>query len=291
MTNRNIDFGYSTYAMPKIDAFEAIPKLSSIGYKIVELCVADSKTSSLNFDWKTNLSNIQSSWKEIKDISISEGLKAPSLFDMFSVCADTSNRQEAMDRVKRTCELASNLNYERDHGVVVSTLGHPEPDLSWGLSTLLRDQKKPIIDGLREIGDIASEFNVIIGLEPHVGNLIDTPEKGAWAITQANHNNIKLDFDISHFICQGIDVQHSFNLCAKYAGAVHIKDGYMENGKVVFQLPGEGALNLTEYLDKIVEFKLSHLPVFAEVSFQLYTKDNYDEWKTAEDCYKYFSEA
>jgi hypothetical protein len=65
----------------------------------------------------------------------------------------------------------------------------------------------------------------------------------------------------------------------------------MENGKVVFQLPGEGALNLTEYLDKIVEFKLSHLPVFAEVSFQLYTKDNYDEWKTAEDCYKYFSEA
>ena len=81
-------------------------------------------------------------WKEIKDISISEGLKAPSLFDMFSVCADTSNRQEAMDRVKRTCELASNLNYERDHGVVVSTLGHPEPDLSWGLSTLLRDQKK-----------------------------------------------------------------------------------------------------------------------------------------------------
>ena len=182
-----------------------------------------------------------------------------------------------MDRVKRTCELASNLNYERDHGVVVSTLGHPEPDLSWGLSTLLRDQKKPIVDGLREIGDIASEFNVIIGLEPHVGNLIDSPENGAWAITQANHNNIKLDFDISHFICQGIDVQHSFNLCAKYAGAVHIKDGYMENGKVVFQLPGEGALNLTEYLDKIVEFKLSHLPVFAEVSFQLYTKDNYDD--------------
>jgi|TARA_B100002003_G_C14130761_1_gene543883 sugar phosphate isomerase/epimerase len=300
MANRNIKLGYSTFAMPKVDAFKAISMVSSIGYDAIEFCVMDQPITSSGDTWQTNLNAVTKSWKEIKNLAQSEGLMAPVLFDLFSVCAETSNRGKAMDRVKRTCELAANLNYDRDHGLVVTQLGKPEPELSWGISTLLKNQKIPVIDGLNEVGDIASQFNVVIGIEAHINQLIDTPEKVVWAITQTNHNSIKIDFDISHFICQGIDLQHSVDLCAPHTALIHVKDGYMlddpsiepvNNNNVVFQLPGEGNLDLTQYLDSITEAGLTHLPVFAEVSMQLSRLKNYDELKTAVDCYKYLSQA
>lgn len=300
MSKRDIKLGYSTFAMPKIDAFKAISMVSSIGYDAIEFCVMDRPITPAGDTWKTNLNALSNSWKDVRNSTQSEGLIAPVLFDLFSVCAEPSNRKEAMDRVKRTCELAGNLNYDREHGLIVTQLGRPEPPLSWSLSTLLINQKARVVDGLNEVGDIASQFNVVIGIEAHINQLIDTPEKVVWAITEANHDNIKVDFDISHFVCQGIDLQHSVDLCAPHTALIHVKDGYMlddptiepvNNNNVVFQLPGEGNLNLTEYLDSLTEANLTHLPVFAEVSMQLSRTANYDELKTATDCYNYLNNA
>lgn len=300
MKERDIKLGYSTFAMPKIDAFEAISMVSSIGYDAIEFCVMDRPITSSGDTWKTNLNALSNSWEEVKSSAQSEGLIAPVLFDLFSICAESSNRKKAMDRVKRSCELAGNLNYDRENGLIVTQLGTPAPELNWEVSTLLEKQKTRLVDGLNEVGEIASQFNVVIGIEAHVNQLIDTPEKVVWAITEANHDNIKIDFDISQFVCQGIDLQHSVNLCTPHTALIHVKDGYMlddptiepvNNNNVVFQLPGEGNLNLTEYLDSLTNANLTYLPVFAEVSMQLSTTENYNELKTATDCYNYLSKA
>ena len=107
MAKRNTKFGYSTFAMPKIDAFKAISMVSSIGYDAIEFCVMDQPITSSGDTWKTNLNAVTKSWKEIKHLAQSEGLMAPVLFDLFSVCAESADRSKAMT------ELREHVNFQQ----------------------------------------------------------------------------------------------------------------------------------------------------------------------------------
>ena len=135
------------------------------------------------------------------------------------------------------------------------------------------------------VADLAGEYNVIVAAEPHAGGEFDTPEKAVWLMQQTRHDYLKLNFDISHFVCQGIDLQRSVDLCVPYAVHTHVKDGYMENGNVRYQLPGDGEMDLTAYM-KVVSDAGLKVPVYVEVSQQLSMLAGYDPWTTAERCFQ-----
>ena len=80
-----------------------------------------------------------------------------------------------------------------------------------------------------------------------VGNF-NTPEKAVWLMENTRHDHLKLNFDISHFVAQGIDMQRSIDLCVPYAVHTHIKDGYTEDGSVHYLLPGDGEMDLVDYM-------------------------------------------
>ena len=68
-----------------------------------------------------------------------------------------------------------------------------------------------------------------------------------------------------------------------YTVLVHLKDGYMENGEVRFQLAVKGRLNLTPYIPSLNRVGLD-LPVFAEVSMQISNRSDYYPWATVQIC-------
>lgn len=59
----------------------------------------------------------------------------------------------------------------------------------------------------------------------------------------------------------------------------------MVDGQVRFQLPGDGTLDLSQYFRVIREIGID-LPITAEVSAQIWKRDDYDPWATAQRCYE-----
>ena len=142
-----------------------------------------------------------------------------------------------------------------------------------------------------ELADIAREHGVILAAEPHVGGALDSPEKAVWLMERTDHPALRINFDISHFHVQGMDLRNSVDLCLPHAVHIHVKDGYIDGeGKVVFQLPGEGSLELGEYFRLLAEHG-TDIPVTAEVSAMIWKLPDYAPWDAAERCHAALAEA
>jgi sugar phosphate isomerase/epimerase len=261
--------GYSNYAMQMVDVFEALPRLKSIGYEAMEICVRDGwQTEAAAFDGPSR-QRLVSLIREL-------GFPPPPLMDSMEVCIQGVERKAMLARAAGTFSMARDVNFGDGPLPVTTTLGSPPPEWESGRG-LIRDS-------LVELADLAAEYGSIVAIEPHAGSLFDTPEKAVWLMEQTDHEHLKLNFDISHFVAQGIDVRHSVELCVPYAVHTHVKDGYTEDGSVRYQMAGEGDLDWTEYMVAVQEADLKP-PVYVEVSRQQSELAGYDPWQAAEFCY------
>ena len=84
---------------------------------------------------------------------------------------------------------------------------------------------------------------------------------------------------------------HSVELCAPYSSMVHIKDGVKVDGRIEFCLPGDGGIDITGFLSALRANGLEGTPVYAEVSVQQSSKDDYDPRGAAEFCYNALNQA
>lgn len=260
--------GYGTYGMPDEDVFDALSRLKAIGYEAIEI--------NINDDWPTAPHKLDGdARKKLVDALQQEDFPPPVLMNGLAVCARGDARSDMLEKFDAACTLASDLNFGTEPAIVVTTLG--------GVKNSWDEEKQWICDGLSELADRCAQQNVILGIEPHVNHIFDTPEKSAWVMEQTNHDFLKLNFDMSHFHVDGFDLQHSVDLCAPYAAATHIKDGYRDEGKVQFQLPGEGSLDLVAYFKAVAAAGLD-IPITVEVSAQIFRKEGYDPWSAAEFC-------
>jgi sugar phosphate isomerase/epimerase len=256
--------------MKDLDVFEVLPRIRDLGYTAMEICVRSG--------WSTSPERFGDGPRQ-RLVSVFQdlGFPPPPLMDDLPICAEPVNRPEMLERADRTFRMASDLNFDDQPAVVTTTLGHPEPD--WD------DGRRAIRDAFLEVADLAAIYDVIVAAEPHAGGEFDTPEKAEWLMGNTSHDHLKLNFDISHFVAQGIDLKHSVDICVPYAVHTHVKDGYMDNGNVRYQLPGDGDLDLVAYMEAISNAGLA-VPVYVEVSRQLSELADYDAWATAELCFK-----
>ncbi|HCR19505.1 MAG TPA: hypothetical protein DIU35_18665 [Candidatus Latescibacteria bacterium] len=261
---------YSTYATQKIDVYDALSRIRSIGYDAVEIAVAD--------PWPTAPDKLDTNDRStLRAHIIDLGFPPPVLFGPVATCARGDDRPKALSRFTDNCRLAQALNFNDAPAVVTSTLSGPLFD--W------ESDRERILDNLCELADIGAKHDTILAIEPHVGGVFDSPERGAWVVEQARHPHLWLNYDQSHFHAQGMELQHCVDLCLPYAAHIHVKDGYIENDKVQFLLPGEGDLELAGYL-RSLQSAGCHLPVTAEVSAMIWNLPDYNPWKTAEICYR-----
>lgn len=271
----HIWLGWGTYGMPKEDIFEALPRVREIGYEAIEICVG--------IDWPTTPEELDEAARKRLVQTLNQcNFPTPALLGMLNLCAKDDERAAMLARFEANCRLARDLRVDAAWPVVTSTLGGAQPD--WNR------EKERIRDDLLELADIAARDEVMFAVEPHVGGAFDTPEKAVWMMEQTDHDHLRLNFDISHFHVQGMDMALCIEECAPYAAHIHIKDGRMEDGRVKFVLPGEGDLDLAAYMKTLARVGV-HAPVTVEVSGMVWKQPDYDPWKAARFCYEKLDEA
>ncbi len=260
---------YSTYAMKKLDVFEALPRLRDMGYEGIEIAV--------NPSWPTEPGKLDTARREKLAALLRQlDFPTPPLIALLSPCVKGEARPAMMAQFAATFDLARDLTVSDDVPVVTTVLGPHRPD--WDTA---KEQIPPL---LLEIADMAAERDVILAIEPHAGQDFETPEKAVWLMENTNHEHLKLNFDYSHFWVEGMDLQHCIDLNLPYAVHNHIKDGYMEDGRLVYLLPGDGNLDLVNYFQVMRDAGWRGF-IIPEVSVQISNREDYDPWAAAQFCY------
>ena len=266
---------YSTYGMKELDVFEALPRLKDMGYEGMEIAVTPS--------WPTEPAAMdQAARKKLADLFRQLEWPTPALMALLSPCTEGQERPAALAQFRASFELGRELRLDDNPLVVSTTLGR-KPAWETG--------KERIVELVLELADIAAEYAAVVAIEPHAGDDFETPEKAAWLMEQTNHPHLGLNFDYSHFVVEGIDLQHSLDLNLKYSVHNHIKDGYLdEEGKVRYLLPGAGDLDMNVYFKAIRDAGWDKY-ICPEVTGQIWNAEGYDAWATAQFCFDKLSEA
>jgi sugar phosphate isomerase/epimerase len=263
--------GYSTYALKMVGPFDAVRLIKDVGYEALEICAASG--------WPSAPEQFSAARQDdLAKLAQDLGFSSPILFAMIDVCASPSDRPAMLELTKKKFEMVQRLHFD-DSPILITTIsGHSAPAWETG--------KEQIRDSFLSLADIAAEHDIVVSIEPHAGTDFETPEKAVWIMEQTQHPNLKLDLDISHFVVEGAELNHSVNLTAPFSSMVHIKDGIKnDDGSIEFCLPGDGGIDCTEFLSALRKNDLEDLPVFAEVSVQQSSQADYSPRGAAEFCY------
>jgi inosose dehydratase len=264
-----MQIAYSTYALQGIDPFTAVERVRQIGYEGLEINCGPA--------WPTALERFGTEARSrLRDVLQGAGFPPPVIMNLVGLCAADEDAAAKSVLLADTCRLARDLSWEQRPSVVTTTLG-PQAG-SWD------ESKEAVAERLRGYAGLVTAENCILAVEPHVGQELDTPHKARWLMDAVDHPHVRLNFDYSHFLVQGIELQQSLDLTADYSVHTHIKDGRMVDGKVQFALPGDDKLDLAAYLRAVRAAGLE-VPITVEVSAQLWGRDDYDPWPVAQHCY------
>ena len=264
-----MQIAYSTYALQGVDPFDAVARVSAIGYDALEInCGAAWPTAPERFG--------PGQRSRLRDALRSADFPPPPVMNLIGLCAAAEEPAVKSRQLRQTCRLARDLSWRDRPSVVTTTLG-PQAG-SWD------ESRDAIASRLRGYGEMVAGENCILAIEPHIGQELDTPGKAHWLMQAVGHPHVRLNFDYSHFLVQGIELAHSLELNARHAVHVHIKDGRMVDGEVRFALPGDDQLDLAAYFRAMRAAGLE-MPITAEVSGQIWRRADYDPWLVARRCF------
>ena len=173
-----LKFGFSTYAMKKLDPYSAVKIIADSGYQYIEICVADDWPSSPD---KFHLNNQKNLLSTINDL----GLISKHTFGFLDIC-DKSDKN--LDNIKKKFDMANVLNNTSSNPIITSTLGNSAPKWESG--------KNIICHELIRIADLANEYGIILAVEPHAGTDFESPEKASWLIKNVNHKNFRRNYGL-----------------------------------------------------------------------------------------------
>ena len=152
------------------------------------------------------------------------------------------------------------------------------------------DVKDILLDRTRELVDYASMKGVIIAMEPHIFEPLDSPDKVLWLIEKVGSPFFKINFDISHFDVLGLSIEETVPLLVPHSAHTHVKDqkGRLPNHE--FLIPGEGEFDYVSYLKAVQSAGYDGF-VTVEVSVMVQRRPDYDPFAAAELSYKTLSQA
>jgi len=266
--------GFSTWAMPDLPIDATIKHLSKIGYDGITIAVLPMFSTSIN---KLN----HSERKRILNLSKDQSLPIVAVMSFASLMeTDTKRLKDNIALIKQSIELAT--HWETPY--VITGIG--------GLPGDLEDQEKAksLRDVLQELAIHAERYGITIALEAHVDQAAERPAQLLNIIKEARSENIKANFDISHFNVQGIKVKESVELLLPVSVLCDVKDeiGIVPDWKYV--APGDGNFDYVDYL-KIIDENGYQGFVTIEISFMVQNKPSYDPIKVATKSYKVLDKA
>lgn len=263
-----INFGFTLYGMRSLPVAEALRVCSEIGYDSVELaCMPDwpSAPESLTAIARADLK------KQLADSK----LVVASLMENVSPLAEDSVHRTNVERLKRACELARDLD-PQSPPIIETVLGGKPAE--W-------DQvREKMAARLKDWARVAEAEKVVIALKPHVAGALHTPEGAVWLMEQLKSSWLRLAYDYSHFELQDIPLKGSLETMLRQTAFIHVKDTTGTAAKFQFLLPGDGRTDYSVYFQQLKAAGYVG-PLVVEVSGQIHMKPGYDPIAAARRCY------
>ena len=268
--------GYSTWGMPTVPIEIAIRHISKLGFDGIELTVIPGYTTELS---TLNSSERQRIAKLLKDHHLQ--LSAISAHSNL-LATDKETYQQSMRRLKGGVDLAVEL---ADAGIMpaVNTTPGGSPN-QW------EELKLFLVERINELVDYAKLQDVTIAMEPHVGAIIDTPDKMRECLDLVDSPYFKVNFDISHFDVVGFSVEEAVAALAPHSIHTHVKDQRGRHPDFEFLIPGEGDFDYVTYLKEMLKFNYDGF-ITVEVSTMVQKRKDYDPLAAATLSYQTLSHA
>ena len=268
--------GYSTWGMPTVPIDTAISHVAELGYDGIELTIIPRFTTELSTLDTTERKRIATLLKQ-------HNLALPAIAAHSSLLAtDPDAHKENMWRLKGGVDLAIDLAQGDEIAAVNTTPGGKPED--WDT------EKDFLVERVGELVEYGASRGVTIAMEPHIGAIIDTPEKVLELLDLVNSPYLKVNFDISHFDIVGIPTEETVSALAPVSIHTHVKDQRGLAPDFEFLIPGEGPFDYVEYLKLMVAHGYDGF-ITAEVSFMVQGRENYDPLAAATLSYQTLSKA
>ena len=268
--------GYSTWGMPKVPVEEALAHLARLGFDGVELTVIPGYTTEL-----TKLDAAERS--RIRQLLQKHHLMLPAIAAHSSLLSDDKETHAAnMARLKGAVDLA-----------VDWTLGDiiPAIDTTPGGKPAEWDAVRDLlVERTRELVEYAQARNVTIAMEPHVGAVIDTPEKVLQLLELVDSPYLKVNNDISHFDIQGLTIENTVAALVPHTAHTHVKDQRGRVPNYEFLIPGEGDFDYLSYLKAMQAHGYDGF-ITVEVSVMVQRRPGYNPFVAATLSYETLSRA
>ena len=262
--------GYCTWGMPSVPVDTFIPFLARLGYDGIELTVIPGYTTELSLLDAAERRRIA---RMLKD----HHLALPAIAGhttMIERDPDTAELHWA--RLTAAVDLALDWAQDGQPPAVDTTVG--------GTPEQWEDLKPLMIERVGALVRYGEQCGVVIAIEPHVGSMLDTPDRVLELLDAIPSPNLKLNFDISHFNVMGIPIAESVAALAGHTVHTHVKDerGVVPNYQ--FLIPGEGEFDYVAYLHAMREHGYSGF-ITAEISIMVQRRPGYDPLAAAEQTY------
>lgn len=114
-----------------------------------------------------------------------------------------------------------------------------------------------MIQSMKEMVKIAEEYNVYLGIEPEVANIVDSVQKARRLLYEMGSKHLKIILDPANlFRPKDVPdmteiIDEAFRLLKNDIAMGHAKDFRVENNAIVHVAPGKGLLDYDLYLDHL----------------------------------------
>jgi len=269
-----VKIAYGTYGMPDEGLSQALPRLAAMGYDAIELCIADGHPAA-------PLALAPTARRELQGLIRDCGLQLSAFMMLTNVMADDAGHEQNLRELGQACMLAHDLAVASPPVVTTTVGGNPEP---WDTDRVV------LVERLREWATIGEREGCVVAVEPHVGSILDEPERAAWVVAEVGSLALRLNFDISHFSLRRYSPRYTVALLAPLAVHAHVKDGRLVDGRPEFLLPGAGGFDYVSYL-RWMQAAGYDGPITVEISRQISACADYDPYTAARFSFETLADA
>jgi len=234
MTPPVMRLGFSAWAMQERPVAEQIEIVRTTGYASITLVSG----ADLGLDALTANAGERRRIRERLDRAALELSAITGHAD--PLAAEPARREASRTRIRATIDLAADLAGPGGPPCVV-TMGRGTPEQ-------YAQERGALADAFGELAAHARTRGVVIALEPHVGQMIDRPERVAWLVEAVGSPHFRLNFDNSHFEVMGYDLADYLPQLLPFAVHTELKDQRGRFPTHEFLVPGEGEFDYARYL-------------------------------------------
>ncbi|HEY5312359.1 MAG TPA: sugar phosphate isomerase/epimerase [Pirellulales bacterium] len=266
--------GIGTYSMTGMPVEQAAKAIGRIGYDSLEIAAmpdSDGAPSRMPASRR----------RELKKLIADSRLELSALMENLVPAEDAAKHREQLDRLRGVLELAGDLGADRKP--LVQTVLGPG---TW-------DQRKQLFcERLADWAKAAEQAGITLAIKPHRGGALSRPDEAIWLLGQlGNPRRLRMVYDYSHYAFRNMPLAETIRTALPYTAHVAVKDAVEQNGRVVFQLPGE-----SQGFDYPRLFRLFYAGGYrgdfcCEVSAMVSKKAGYEPLRAAQTCYDNMSRA